>query len=371
MKILQFGKFYYPTFGGMERAMFEITEGLNDKGVECDVLCSNTKLFNEESFFGNYTVYRTASYGILSSTSMSPNMIVQLWKRHKDYDVIDVHHPDPMAFLALFIVRPKTKLVIHWQSDIVRQQFLAKLFLPLQNWVLKRADRVILASETYGKHSPDIQNYLEKMEVVPIGIEDKSLQVDNKKREEIRSKYSNRKIILALGRLVTYKGFDNLVEAANYLDDDYIILIGGTGPEEESLTASIENHHLQERVKMLGYISEEEKYAYFDAATLFCLPSVTKAEAFGVVLIEAMAFGKPIVLSNIEGSGMNWVNQEGVTGLQVEPRDPKVLAQAIKKICSDRELYQLFSDNATQRFQDLFKREKMIDSLIKLYSSII
>ncbi len=371
MKILQFGKFYYPVSGGMERALFEITEGLNAQGISCDVLCSHTKSHNEEQNFGRYMVYRTASYGIVNSTSISPHMITKLWKIAKNYDVIDVHHPDPMAFLALFIVRPKAKLVIHWQSDIVRQKFMAKLFLPLQNWVLRRADSVVLASQSYGEHSADLKNYLHKMEVVPIGIDSTLLEVDRPKLEAIKERYSHKKIIFAVGRLVTYKGFDHLVEAARYLSDEYLILIAGKGPEEENLLATIARYNLEERVQLLGYISEEEKYAYFESAKVFSLPSITRAEAFGVVLVEAMAFGKPIVLSDIQGSGMNWVNMDGVTGLQVEPKNPEALAQAIEKITTDERLYQEFSANARKRFERLFTRETMVESLIDIYSKII
>lgn len=371
MKILQFGKFYYPTFGGMERAMFEIVEGLNESGIECDVLCSNTINKNEISSFGSYQVHRTASYGILNSTSITPKLIYKLWKMGNSYDVIDVHHPDPMAFLAIFLVRPKAKLVIHWQSDIVRQKLMGKLFLPLQNWVLKRADRVILASQAYGENSADLKEYLSKMAVVPIGIDEKLLQVDNDKLQEIQKKYSGKKIIFALGRLVTYKGFDYLIEAAKYLDDNYIVLLGGKGPQEQNLLDLIEEYGVQNRVEMLGYISEEEKYAYFQASTLFCLPSVSKAEAFGVVLVEAMAFAKPTVLSHIKGSGMNWVCKNGVTGLQVEPRDAETLAQAIKAITADKSQYEEYSHNARERYEELFTREKMVELLTTLYRSIL
>jgi len=371
MNILQFGKFYYPTFGGMERALFEITEGLNEQGIKCDVLCSHTKPTNEENSFGKYTVYRTASHGIVNSTSISPNLIYKLYKMHKDYDVIDVHHPDPMAFLALFLVRPKSKLVIHWQSDIVRQQFMAKLFLPLQNWVLDRADKIVLASEAYGKNSKDLQKYIEKMEVVPIGIDSSLLKMDQKRRDEIEAKYRGKKIILAMGRLVTYKGFDQLIESAKYLSDEYIVLIGGKGAEEENLTSLIDRFGVGDRVELLGYISEEEKYAYFDLATIFTLPSISKAEAFGVVLVEAMAFGKPIVLSHIEGSGMNWVNLDGVTGIAVEPKNPKAIADAIVKIADNSDLYSEFSKNAKDRYETIFTREKMVELLIGVYKKIL
>ncbi len=371
MKILQFGKFYYPVFGGMERTMYEITEGFTALGTTCDVLCSNTTPHNEISEFDNYTVYRAASYGRLNSTPISPQLVTMLRKIHKNYDIIHIHHPDPMAFLALFLVRPSAKIVIQWQSDIVRQAFMLKFFLPLQSWVLKRADTIIVASDAYAQHSPYLKPYLDKVEIIPIGISEEPLRADDSKVASIKERYKDKKIILSFGRLVTYKGFDYLIEAARYLTDDYIILIGGGGPEEKNLTEIIARHQLTHKVHLLGHIEESEKYNYFQAASIFCLPSVTKAEAYGVVLLEAMAFGKPIVSSKIEESGMVWVNQENVTGLQVPPKSPQALAEAIETICNDSKLYKNFSENAKKRYQEIFTQKSMIDALKNLYEKLL
>ena len=371
MKILQFGKFYYPVFGGMERTMYEITEGFNARGIQCDVLCSNTRPVKEISVFNNYTVYRAASYGLINSAPISPQLISKLWKVHKEYDIIHVHHPDPMAFLALYLVRPSAKVIIHWQSDIVRQAVMLKFFLPLQNWVLKRADRIIAASDAYAQHSTYLKPHLEKVDIIPIGISEEEFQTDENSVDEIRKHYQNKKIVLAFGRLVTYKGFDYLIEAAQYLSDDYVILIGGGGPEEKSLSEKINTLKLADKVHLLGHIEDSKKYNYFQAASIFCLPSVTKAEAFGIVLLEAMALGKPIVSSRIEESGMVWVNQDHVTGLQVPPRSPVELAEAIEKIGNNPELYQQFSKNARKRFSELFTQKTMIDTLNRLYETLL
>ena len=362
MKILQFGKFYYPVSGGMERTMYEIAEGFDALGVKCDVLCSNTIAKNEVSHYKNYDVYRAASFGLLNSTPISPHLVSKLKELYKSYDIIHVHHPDPMAFLALYLVRPDNKIVVQWQSDIVRQEKMLKLFKPLQDWVLRQAYKIIVATDAYAKHSPHLQNYMDKIEVLPIGLCRENLKTNAKSVEEIRKKYKNKKIILTFGRLVSYKGFDYLVEAAKYLSDDYIILIGGSGPEKERLEKQIEDGNLEEKVKLLGQIKEEDKYNYFEAASIFSLPSVTKAEAYGVVLVEAMAFGKPVVSSKIDESGMVWVNQDGVTGLQVPPREPEALAKAIETVGNDKKLYQKFSQNAKNRYDEIFTRGMMLEN---------
>ena len=369
MKILQFGKFYYPTSGGIEHVMYEITEGLNASGYSCDVLCSNTKAKYEENLFHNYTVYKTSSYGMFKSTSITPQLIYKLYKLHKDYDVIHVHHPDPMAFLALYIVRPQSKVIIHWHSDIIRQKKVLKFFLPLQRWVLNFSDKIITTSANYAKFSVSLQGFKEKIANVPIGISSANYRANELHVEKIKSEYKNKKIILAIGRLVSYKGFIHLVQSAKFLNNDFVILIAGTGPDEVEILKYISSHKLEEKVKLLGHISEQEKYDYLEACFIFCLPSITKAEAFGVVLLEAMIFSKPIVSSDIKESGMNWVNEKDVSGLHVTPASPQELADTFIKLQKDEVLYNKLSKNALQRYKTLFTRKSMINALINVYQS--
>ncbi len=371
MKILQFGRFYPPSMGGTQQVMYEVSEGVSKQGYICDVLCSNTEAKYIEDMYENYTVYRTISYGIFLSTSITPQIIYKLWKMAPAYNIIQVQAPDPMSFLALFLVRPKAKIIIHWQSDIVRQHRTRKFFLPLQNWVLKFADKVIVTSENYAKYSPCLKNYIDKVEIIPIGISESKYTPSIDNIVKIKSKYKNKKIILGVGRLVSYKGFKYLAESAKYLNDDFIILIGGKGCEEKRVQSIINTYNLHEKVKLLGYLSEEEKYYYLAACDIFCLPSITKAEAFGVAIIEAMAFSKPIVSTNMSDSGISWVNKDGKTGIQVDIESPKQLADTFKKLVDDKELYDTMSRNSRERFEKLFKADKMIKSLVGLYQSIV
>lgn len=371
MKILQFGKFYPPSMGGTQQVMFETSEGVSKEGYICDVLCSNTEASYVEDIFENYTVFRTISYGIALSTSITPQLIYKLWQLDSKYDIIHVHAPDPMAFLALFLVRPKAKVIIHWHSDIVRQHRTRKFFLPLQNWVLRFADKVIVTSKNYARHSPDLKDFMNKVEIIPLGTSNYSNKSDKKNVEDIQKKYKNKKIILAVGRLVSYKGFKHLVESAKYLNDDFIILIVGKGYEEKSLLDIIFKNTLQDKVKLLGYISEQEKYDYLQACHLFCLPSITKAEAFGVAVIEAMSFSKPIISTNMFDSGISWVNKDGVTGIQVDIYSAEQLADAFKTISSDKSLYESMSKNSFLRYEKLFSEKKMIQSTIELYKSML
>ncbi len=371
LKVLQLGKFYYPTFGGIEQVMYEIAEGLNASGIKSDVLCANTKAKYEEMVFDNYKVYKTSSYGLVKSTSITPQLVYKLWKIHKNYDIIHIHHPNPMAFLALFIVRPKCKVIVHWHSDIIRQKKVLKYFLPLQHWVLDFADKIIATSQNYAKHSPALNKFEKKVVSIPIGISDKKFLVNILDVEKIENKYLNKKIILAIGRFVSYKGFKYLVESAKYLNNDFIILIGGEGPQKKEIKEYILSNKLEDKVELLGYLEEQEKYNYLKACDIFCLPSITKAEAFGVVLLEAMIFSKPLVTSNIKESGMTWVNKNNISGLHVDLKSPKSLANAFMKLQKDEIFYKDLSQNSYKRYKTFFTQDEMIKSLKDLYRSIL
>ena len=367
MKVLHLTKYYHPYIGGIEQVTKDIVQSLNiSTDIYCDVLCFNTSSTYIEESIETYKVYRTASLATLSSTAISPQYIQKFAKFAKNYDIIHIHHPNPIAFLALFLVRPSAKIIIHWHADIIRQKKLLKLFQPLQRWALQRADAIITTSQNYADHSQPLQDFKDKIQVIPIGI-----RPPTKVTFKRTNAYKNKKIIFSLGRLVSYKGFDVLINSAEFLDEEFIILIGGDGPLYDHLHELIEQKNLQNKVKLLGRLTEEEKSIYFQKCFLFCLPSITKAEAFGVVLLEAMTYAKPIVSTNIIQSGMSWVNKDDETGILVQPNSPQQLASAFKKLASDEELYKTLSKNALKRYKKHFTREKMITSLEALYKTVL
>ncbi|MBO7077015.1 MAG: glycosyltransferase, partial [Bacteroidales bacterium] len=183
----------------------------------------------------------------------------------------------------------------------------------------------------------------------------------------IRARYPGKKIVFALGRLVPYKGFHVLIEAATRLGPEYLVLIGGKGPLEEALQKQIEELGVQDRVKLLGYLSVEELPAMFGACDVYVMSSNQKTEAFGIVQIEAMSCGKPVVSTRIPHSGVSWVNKDGESGLNVPPDDPKNLAFAIKRICDNEQNYQKFAAGAMKRYEELFTSRQMIDKILNVY----
>ena len=376
MKVLQFGKFYPPDVGGIETAIYNITEELNKKGIKCDVLCSNSKREYKKEIIDRgsykYIVYRTKSYGKIASTSITPQMIFKLKEIIDNYDIIHLHHPDPMANFALFLVNPKKqKIVIHWHSDIIRQKFALKFYRPLLNWMLKKADVIIGSSTKYIEESEQLKKFKNKCVPIPYGIKKENLKINEEKIKEIKKKFENKKIIFSLGRFIYYKGFEYLIESSKYLPDDYIIVIGGDGELRKKYEKLIMNNNLLNKVFLIGKIPQTHLGSYYKACDLFCLPSIEKSEAFGLVIVEAMSFGKPVVATNIKGSGVSWVNQNGVTGLNVEPKNPKALADAIRFICENPEIYIKMSKNALKRFEEEFTVEKEILKILKIYNKLL
>ncbi len=368
MKILQFGKFFPPDIGGMENFIYDLTEELSQK-IQCDVLCSNSKNRTTIENKKNYKVIRTKSFGKVFSTSISPSMIYWLKKIGNDYDIIHLHLPDPMANLAYFLAKPKTKLILHWQSDIIKQKRLLFFYEPLQNWILKKADKIIATSPNYIEGSKYLKKYKEKCIVIPLGLNSNKFKINENKEKEIKSLYKDKPIIFTLGRLVYYKGFNYLIEAMK--DIDAYLLLGGEGPLKEKLQKKIEDLNLKGKVFLLGKIKDEELSSYYRCCDVFCLPSISKTEAFGIVQMEAMYFKKPIISTDIKGSGVSWVNQNNITGLVVPPKDSTALSEAINKILNNKELKEKFGENGRKRFEKEFNITIISQKILNLYKDII
>ena len=350
--------------------MLDLTTGLVSCGYRCDMLCAanNSRPLVKDLGDGNRLI-ALKSLAEVKSTMISPAMIHFMRKHCGDYDIVHIHHPDPMACLALRLSGYKGKVVLHWHSDIFRQSKLLRFYRPLQNWLLKRADHIIGTTETYIKNSPALQPYLDKCSCVPIGID--PIVLNHTRAEQIRNMYPGKKIIFSLGRMVAYKGFGFLIESAKYLSDDYIILIGGSGPMKKEFDEQVEEDGLSNKVKLLGLIKDEDVAAYYEACDIYCMSSIFKNEAFGIVQLEAMSVGRPIVSTAIKGSGVSWVNKDGESGLVVSPENSEALASAFKKIMETPGLYENLSSQSAKRFEELFRKEKMIESCIAIYSSLM
>lgn len=188
--------------------------------------------------------------------------------------------------------------------------------------------------------------------------------------ENIKERYAGKKIVFTCGVHRLYKGLIYLVQAAQYLPNDYVVLLAGTGPLTESLIKESKSLGV-ENVKFLGRISDEEKVMCLKCAEVFAFPSITKNEAFGIALCEALYCGVPAVTFTIPGSGVNYVNQDGITGIEVKEHDPKKFAEALMN-CT-REKYgaaahqwavEHFTEHAiAESVREFFQEKKLSDAV--------
>lgn len=373
INVLHIGKFF-PVRGGVERVMFDIAIGLLDTDIKCDILCvDNLDSSCDINKNKDYSKLRNRlilckKNKEMASTMLSLDMISKLKKICKKYDILHIHHPDPMAALALFMSGFKGKVVLHWHSDILKQKHLLKLYKPLQKWLINRADIILGTTPKYIEESPYLQSCQDKTDYLLIGADE--VVFDKQKVEDIKNRYAGKKIVFSLGRLVEYKGFEFLIEAARKFDDNTILLIGGDGYLKDKLNVLIEENNLSDKVKMLGLLSDSDKLAYIGACDVFCISSILKTEAYAIVQVEAMSCGKPVISTDIPGSGVPWVNKHGVSGIVVQPKSSEEINNAISSLTKDVYLYEKLSQGAKKRYNDLFRKEDMIKNIYDIYRKL-
>jgi glycosyltransferase involved in cell wall biosynthesis len=366
MKVLHLGKFCPPKEGGIEIFSSDLLEYLNSRGIKADLLC-----FNNKNLHGEYKGYEYFGCKInlkLNSAPLSYKYFKNFKKIEHYYDIIHIHSPNPLAeFLS---ISSNKKVIIQWHSDIVKQKFTYHIYRPFQKKALQKASKIICSSPDYFQSSKQLYGLKNKTIIIPLGLNPERLHdvSEDKKAKMFIQKVRDKKFILSIGRLVEYKGFDYLIESANHLPKDVVILIAGDGPLYKKLKEKITRLNLQNQVHLIGKI--ENISILIKNCDLFCLPSISRNEAFGLVLIEALYFGKPLLTTYVEGSGMNYINRNGVTGLVVPPRDSKALSEGIKNILSNTEVYENFSKNAKERFKE-FEINLIGQKIINLYNSIL
>lgn len=371
MKVLQLTKFYPPVRGGIESVSYELVTGLNALGIPTDVLCANTEIRTlRETGPAGEIIVRAASFGRLLSTSMAPALVGELRKLHSRYDVIHVQFPDPMANLALRLVTPRAKIVLHWQSDVINQKRVLKLYEPLQRWMLERADAIVTSSEAYAHASTWLAPYASKVLAIPLGIQDPP-RAPETELQALRTRHAGRRLVFALGRMTYYKGFNVLLDAVQHLDSDTLVLVGGGGELLEPYRDEVKRRRLGDRIEFLGPLEQEQTLALFNGCDVFCLPSIVRAEAFGVVLLEAMAASRPVVTTDIPGSGVPWVNAHEVTGVNVPVSDPVALAAALRRLLADGALRERMGRASRERYLKLFTAERMVAATAELYQRLL
>lgn len=375
LKIVHFGKYYSPITGGIESVTSSLAKGVAAVGQQVSVVCFDKVSQGTTEMLDSVRVVRAPIWKTVASQPLGWRYLVLCYKEAKNADIVHLHAPNMLAALCALLLPRKVRLLVHWHSDVVNKGFLGALLMPLERALLKRADCIVATSQRYAEASSSLQAFREKVTVVPLGVAPARNDQENALdtgvlSPDIEDLIRKRKVILAVGRLVPYKGFDILIEAAKHLREDALIVIVGGGPLENALRQRITSSGLDDRVHMTGRASDSTLHALFRRASLYCMPSLYRAEAFGVVLLEAMAHGLPVVAADIPGSGVPWVNKHGVSGLNVPVGDPISLAQACDRILGSEQEYARFSVGASTRFTEEFTEEVSVKKIIAAYDRL-
>jgi glycosyltransferase involved in cell wall biosynthesis len=371
VNVVHFGKFYFPNTGGIESVTLSLSNGAVRAGYDVSVVCFGKGLFNEEDVIHNVRVIRKSFAMVVASQPIGLKYFISCILNARNAHIVHLHVPNMLGALCALLIRPQKKLLVHWHSDVIKKGFLGKILRPLEYMLLRRADIIVATSQVYADASKTLSHFKSKISIVPIGVAEKKLLGDGVALPSTLEKQINgRKVILSVGRLVSYKGFDVLIRAAQHFDKDSVIVIVGSGPLEAELQKSIEMGNVGDKVILAGALENSALNALFRRATIYCLPSTHRAEAFGVVLLEALAHGLPIVASDIAGSGVPWVNQHEISGLNVAVLDSIALAEACNKILRSVELRSKLSKGARERFLAEFTEEVFVNRMLAVYERL-
>lgn len=369
MKILHTVKYYSPSKGGMESVVKNIVDGIT--------ACSKENLFTV--YANNHLpLYKRKIHednGVRSIKEFTPFLLrsqplsiryTSLRDLLLDTDIVHHHYPFPNMELALLRhqdILAKKKLIITWHANIKnsRWSWIEKFYNPIIKKLLDIAEHVVVTSPQLLNFSEILTDYTEKVKVIPLSFDPAiSSNIISRAFPEGR-----RFRLLFVGKLRSYKGLKFLIESIKYLDVELTIV--GEGENEQALRKQVYTLRLQDKIKFLKEVSNEALISIYQKSDLFILPSINEAEAFGVVQLEAMCNGLPVINTQLE-SGVPFVSLDNFSGITVEPQNVESLRNAIEKIITNKALYEQFSKNSVDRSKE-FARGKMAQSYFELYNS--
>ncbi|HOL93866.1 MAG TPA: glycosyltransferase [bacterium] len=357
---------YPPTCGGIEIAIRRIIEATRDACEAISVLICSRNRKSEFAEVEGTPVYKAGEWGRFLSAPVSPYF--PYWLKRLQTDILHYHVPNPTAVISHLLVRPRGKVVVHYHSDIVRQEKWLKLYGPLRDRFLRKADVILATSPNYLESSDTLRRFRDKCAVIPFGVPVARFAPTGEIKDlaqVIRRRYGTG-LVLFVGILRYYKGLHYLIEAMQHVEGKLVIV--GDGPLLPGLIAFAQKQPHAERIIFVGQV--ESVVPYYYAADVFCLPSIYRSEAFGLVLVEAAACGLPLVSTEL-GTGTSYVNRHGETGLVVPPQDPAALAGALNTLLANPNLRHVYGAAARRRVQDLFTQEAMGRQILETYRRIL
>ena len=363
-KITHIARFAYPHIGGIEAVIEQINASLSNEEFEKEVICcSNT----DKSSIENEVKYTRCRYLFdFAANSISPQLFFKMM--FYKTDIIHFHMPVIQNVVIWFILyhlgllRYK-KMFVTYHSDVVGYDKIMKPFVPMYKYFLSKADKIHVLSPNIIESSNMLPAVKDKCIVIPqgISIDDKS---NEKKVNEIKQKYAGKKILFSLGRMVPYKGFIYGIKAMKNVENA-VYLIGGTGPLKADFEEYIKENNLQDKVVLLGRVEDCDLDSYYKACDIYLFPSIMQSEAFGIVQLEAMKYGKPVINTNL-GTGVNYVSIHEETGLTVEPKNAEQLSKAINKLLNNDERRLKCGQGARERVKKVFNK-KISNNYIEMF----
>jgi glycosyltransferase involved in cell wall biosynthesis len=372
MRILHIYKDYFPVLGGIENHIKVLAEAQAARGHEVSVLVAHPEPRTAVETINGVRLVKAARWGTVASTPISPALF--RWTACLDTDITHLHFPHPPGEVAHLFFGRARRTVITYHSDIVRQRTLRVLYRPLLWRVLECADRLIATSPTYIESSPYLSRFREKCVVIPLGTDlERFDQVDAKHVDALRQRLfpqvGSQPILLFVGRLRYYKGLNDLLHALPQVPEAHLLVVGD-GPMREPWEQLAHDLNIAGRVTFAGQVNDADLPACYRLGDIFVLPANARAEAFGTVLVEAMAAGLPVISTEV-GSGTSWVNLHGTTGLIVPARNAQALAQAANSLLTDPASRAAMGLAARRRAYAEFSQAAMIERVEQVYRTAL
>jgi len=364
VKILHVYKdFDPPVRGGMERHIALMCR-FQRQWAEVEALVCSRSLWTRVMLRDGTRVTEVGEWGRFQSAPLAPTFPWHL-RRHRA-DVLMVHVPNPTAELSYLLARPRGRLVVRYHSDVVRQATAMKVYRPVLMTFLRQADMIVPTSEAYADSSAVLAEVRRRCRVIPLGILPEEFQQPDPERVAALHAQYGLDYVLFSGVHRYYKGLEYLVRAAPAIRAR--VVIAGDGPERARCMALAKECGVD--TAFPGALSQADLVAHLHGCAVFAFPSVERSEAFGVSIMEAHACGKPVVATTL-GTGVEFINQHGKTGLNVPPRDPAALADAINNLLVDPERRRVMGDYARRRIETDFHAESVARAEFRLCQDIL
>lgn len=354
--VLHLGKFYPPHHGGIETHVRDLAVRQARTG-RVTVIAANSERQNERATIEDVDVIRVARVGTIASMPVCPGLTKAI--RGCPADLVHLHTPNPGAAFSFLRSGHRGRLIVTHHADTLGRKLLRAVADIYVRRVMERASIVLTTSQRYLDSSEELAPFREKCRVIPLGIDPAGWEGAP---GAANSTGSGQPLILAAGRLVAYKGFDVLIRAMKNVDAKLLLI--GSGPQERTLRELAAREGVLHKVEMRGRVPDLRPW--FRQASVFVLPSTTRAEAFGIVQLEAMAAGLPVINTDLQ-SGVPEVSVHGETGITVPAGSSEALSDAIKMLLGREDLRRTFGANARARVQTEFTADRMAERTMAVY----